>query len=1101
MHSGTMFRRECDGRKSPSHHSDRHYRRRMQDKETGDFYPTDGTGSPPRRLSTGGSAGPAVSGSPPSSLVTTGGAGPRILPGSAARKTPRSKSANKALAAVAVGSGRGMTATAHLQQAGLYLGVGIFELDELQVLATLYDRWVPQNKLLTEDNFVRLMKDMGAEPDEKWFRNVYVAFNAERENGLTFREFVRGIAAMDMRAEDTDERIRYIFRAYAGRPPDGRSAAVLYFDQFKWMVRNIRKATGLGDDMDAAEAEATDLFTRSDLDLATGFITESVFVSASLNGSFQGTDVLFRLVINGEPLRQGILVKAASKAAAPVVSITPPPPPPTDVTPIIPHSAVSKSGGEPMATAKSSANGHTPRGNGAPSINQRVDQGVAVGMATEAAPDANVAPTNGNLHPALTTPLPNLTGSPGMTTGQTADNNRTLLDNDDEADVQAAMEEAAQELGLAASVDDGRPNQTADDDVDVVVARQGVANVSLGSAVAVANVVPSAASTSAALPTTTPTTATDADATTLEGTSPGDGTGSAVAAPGGTVNEGSRTNRSSVVNASTTDAMMTRQPAPPHPTPPVAAATAAAGTVPMSTTIARTAPPLPVDTVSGVDTANTVTLGNGAAMVVTTPPRQVGENKGDGRRTQGSSGAVQAGANATAGAAPMVFDEPGDAVEVAAVNNVNSVNNVLMGEFRHASPIPLRMSTPQTPMTGSLEKDQGRTFTVKICREAVFDSVNTQPHPPETTRKVAMLQLASPVKALPVSRDADAVAQRVLDTVLDRQWEPPQNELFGAPPFMLVTEAEMLGLFECAETILLRDPMVVHCAAPARIFGDIHGQLPDLLHFFHTFGLPCHKAGDIHLINYVFVGDFVDRGSYSLEVITLLLCLKIRYPSRVVLIRGNHEDRELNEHFGFRSECEARLSHGERCWSRANDVFDTLPVAALIDDKILCVHGGIGATLQSVDELAAIPRPLQFPVRPGKYQAIMQDVLWSDPTSSDRALGIHHNQRGDDMVEFGPDRVVAFLEANGLDLIVRAHQCVQRGYEFFAGQRLVTLFSATNYCGRHENDGAIMSVSRELEVYFHVLSHRDRRPYSLWSQPQNSTPPRRRKEAKHGLSS
>ena len=191
------------------------------------------------------------------------------------------------------------------------------------------------------------------------------------------------------------------------------------------------------------------------------------------------------------------------------------------------------------------------------------------------------------------------------------------------------------------------------------------------------------------------------------------------------MNDGSRTNRSSAVNASTTDGMMTSQPAPPHPTPSVATATAAAATVPMSTTVARTAPPLPVDTVSGVDTANTVTLGDGAAMVVTTPPRQVGENKGDGRRTQGSSGAVQAGANATAGAAPMVFDEPGDAVEVAAVNNVNSVNNVLMGEFRHASPIPLRMSTPQTPMTGSLEKDQGRTFTVKICREAVFDSVRT----------------------------------------------------------------------------------------------------------------------------------------------------------------------------------------------------------------------------------------------------------------------------------------------------------------------------------------------------------------------------------------
>lgn len=98
-------------------------------------------------------------------------------------------------------------------------------------------------------------------------------------------------------------------------------------------------------------------------------------------------------------------------------------------------------------------------------------------------------------------------------------------------------------------------------------------------------------------------------------------------------------------------------------------------------------------------------------------------------------------------------------------------------------------------------------------------------------------------------------------------------------------------------------------------------------------------------------------------------------------------------------------------------------------------------------------------------------------------LGLRCNLRGEDMVEFGPDRVLSFLEHNQLDLIIRAHQCVQRGYEFFAGQHLITVFSATNYCGRHDNDGAILSVSRDLNVNFHVITHRERRrcaSITLW---------------------
>lgn len=183
-----------------------------------------------------------------------------------------------------------------------------------------------------------------------------------------------------------------------------------------------------------------------------------------------------------------------------------------------------------------------------------------------------------------------------------------------------------------------------------------------------------------------------------------------------------------------------------------------------------------------------------------------------------------------------------------------------------------------------------------------------------------------------------AMAARVLDTILHPNFNPPPQQLFGFPDFSLLSAEEMSDLFTVAAHIVLNDDMVVPCRAPARIFGDIHGQLPDMLHFFHTFGLPHHRRGDVHLINYVFVGDFVDRGSYSLEVLVTLLCLKTCYPASVFLIRGNHEDREMNEHFGFLSECRARVrgGGGDAVWAGANAVFDNLPVAAVLVRAYVC---------------------------------------------------------------------------------------------------------------------------------------------------------------------
>jgi protein phosphatase len=151
---------------------------------------------------------------------------------------------------------------------------------------------------------------------------------------------------------------------------------------------------------------------------------------------------------------------------------------------------------------------------------------------------------------------------------------------------------------------------------------------------------------------------------------------------------------------------------------------------------------------------------------------------------------------------------------------------------------------------------------------------------------------------------------------------------------------------------------LVPLKAPLKICGDLHGQFGDLQRFFAAFGSPNAYTGDVDYCSYLFLGDYVDRGKHSLEVVALLLALKICHPSRVTLLRGNHEDPQVNAHYGFRQECMRRCRDGAHVWTAINQVFEMMPVAALIDDVVLAVHGGIGESLQSLDQLRELPRPV-----------------------------------------------------------------------------------------------------------------------------------------------
>ncbi|KAF4346502.1 hypothetical protein G4B88_001111 [Cannabis sativa] len=237
-----------------------------------------------------------------------------------------------------------------------------------------------------------------------------------------------------------------------------------------------------------------------------------------------------------------------------------------------------------------------------------------------------------------------------------------------------------------------------------------------------------------------------------------------------------------------------------------------------------------------------------------------------------------------------------------------------------------------------------------------------------------------------------------------------------------------------------------------------------LMRLFDEYGSPS-TAGDIAYIDYLFLGDYVDRGQHSLETISLLLALKVEYPQNVHLIRGNHEAADINAFLAFElSALNEWYILGERdgiwAWHRINRLFNWLPLAALIEKKIICMHGGIGRSINHVEQIENLQRPITMEAG----SIVLMDLLWSDPTENDSVEGLRPNARGPGLVTFGPDRVMEFCNNNDLQLIVRAHECVMDGFERFAQGHLITLFSATNYCGTANNAGAILVLGRDLVV-------------------------------------
>jgi len=289
-------------------------------------------------------------------------------------------------------------------------------------------------------------------------------------------------------------------------------------------------------------------------------------------------------------------------------------------------------------------------------------------------------------------------------------------------------------------------------------------------------------------------------------------------------------------------------------------------------------------------------------------------------------------------------------------------------------------------------------------------------------------------------------------------------------PRLDLKPAEILELCRRTRAALLAEPSLLRLQGPMVIAGDIHGQFKDLRKIFARFGYPTSNGSGL---KYLFLGDYVDRGQQGLEVCLMLFALKCAYPSQVFLLRGNHECARVNREYGFHDECKRRLSLSSyfQIYEAVNGVFNALPIAAVVDKRIFCVHVGLSPHLHSLEQVEAIKRPGEMP-----DSGLIYDLLWSDPLEDDDEINgaldadgwAEGGTRGRSKV-FSSHAIHSFLSSTHLSLICRSHGFAQEGYRFYAQQGLLTIFSAPNYC-QMGNRGAVLVVDETADAKIHLFT-------------------------------
>ena len=269
-----------------------------------------------------------------------------------------------------------------------------------------------------------------------------------------------------------------------------------------------------------------------------------------------------------------------------------------------------------------------------------------------------------------------------------------------------------------------------------------------------------------------------------------------------------------------------------------------------------------------------------------------------------------------------------------------------------------------------------------------------------------------------------------------------------------LSEREIFTVIDTVYPIIEKEESMLELEPPLYICGDIHGQFYDLLRIFEICKYPPQSK-------FLFLGDYVDRGKKSLECILLLLCLKIKYPENIFLLRGNHESADINRIYGFYDECKRKVSL--KIYKKFCNIFNILPITAIVGEKILCMHGGLALDLKTITQLKTIKRPTEIP-----EEGLLCDLVWSDPDETVLFDFMTNKERGISVC-FSKQTVKEFNEKNGLDLICRAHQVVEEGFQFFANMKLITIFSAPNYMGMFDNNGGILFVNEDMVCSINVL--------------------------------
>ena len=258
----------------------------------------------------------------------------------------------------------------------------------------------------------------------------------------------------------------------------------------------------------------------------------------------------------------------------------------------------------------------------------------------------------------------------------------------------------------------------------------------------------------------------------------------------------------------------------------------------------------------------------------------------------------------------------------------------------------------------------------------------------------------------------------------------------------IVPKELLKNLAFTAQSIFQNEKLVLELSAPVVIVGDLHGHILDLFRILKTMGCPPMQ-------NYLFLGDLVDRGEFSTETCTLVFLLKVLFPNNVFLIRGNHEFREITHNAGWDKEI-YHMYTDDSLFDYFINAFEYIPIAALIDEFMVCIHGGVGENFRSLFQVQDIPRPIKT-----FENKALTDLLWGDPDPQVEEYGSSYRGLGN---TYGAGPAKRFLEDTQVKFLVRGHQCMNNGTEVTHNGKVITVFSASSYCGTISNQCGILNV-------------------------------------------